>query len=91
MAKTKVNIEEEGMLKEAPIVGNYEETATENKERIAEEVTVTVETKKVKVQVIEDVSCIVACTPYTLRKDKAYSVPSDVAAILCNANKAYRI
>lgn len=91
MAKTKANIEEEGILKENPIGENKEETTAENKERVAEEVTVTTDTKKVKVQVVEDVDCLVACTPYQLKKDKAYLVPSDVAAILCNAKKAYRI
>nr|DAH96094.1 MAG TPA: hypothetical protein [Caudoviricetes sp.] len=91
MAKTKLNIEEEDTQKENPTEEIKEETAAENKERVAEEVTVTAGAKKVKVQVVEDVNCIVACVPYNLKKDKAYLVPSDVAAILCNAKKAYRI
>lgn len=91
MAKTKVNIEEEDTQKENPTEEIKEETAAENKERVAEEVSVTAGAKKVKVQVVEDVNCIVACVPYNLKKDKAYLVPSDVAAILCNAKKAYRI
>lgn len=91
MAKTKVDIEEEVTQKENPTEEIKEETAAENKERVAEEVTVTAGAKKVKVQVVEDVNCIVACVPYNLKKDKAYLVPSDVAAILCNAKKAYRI
>lgn len=91
MAKTRVNIEEEDTQKENPTEEIKEETAAENKERVAEEVTVTAGAKKVKVQVVEDVNCIVACVPYNLKKDKAYLVPSDVAAILCNAKKAYRI
>lgn len=91
MAKTKLNIEEEDTQKENPTEGIKEETAAENKERVAEEVSVTAGAKKVKVQVVEDVNCIVACVPYNLKKDKAYLVPSDVAAILCNAKKAYRI
>lgn len=91
MAKTKINIEEEDTQKENPTEEIKEETAAENKERVAEEVTVTAGAKKVKVQVVEDVNCIVACVPYNLKKDKAYLVPSDVAAILCNAKKAYRI
>ena len=91
MAKTKLNIEEEYTQKENPTEEIKEETAAENKERVAEEVTVTAGAKKVKVQVVEDVNCIVACVPYNLKKDKAYLVPSDVAAILCNAKKAYRI
>lgn len=91
MAKTKLNIEEEDTQKENPTEEIKEETAAENKERVAEEVTVTAGAKKVKVQVVEDVNCIVACVPYNLKKDKTYLVPSDVAAILCNAKKAYRI
>lgn len=91
MAKTKLNIEEEDTQKENPTEEIKEETAAENKERVAEEVTVTAGAKKVKVQVVEDVNCIVACVPYNLKKDKAHLVPSDVAAILCNAKKAYRI
>lgn len=91
MAKTKLNIEEEDTQKENPTEEIKEETAAENKERVAEEVSVTAGAKKVKVQVVEDVNCIVACVPYNLKKDKAYLVPSDVAAILCNAKKAYRI
>ena len=91
MAKTKVNIEEEDFQKvENPNEDVKEETATD-KECTAEEVIITTGTKKVKVQVVEDVDCLVACTPYSLKKDKAYLVPSDVAAILCNAKKAYRI
>lgn len=92
MAKTKVNIEEEDFQKvENPNEGVKEETATENKGRTAGEVIVTTGAKKVKVQVVEDVDCLVACTPYKLKKDKAYLVPSDVASILCNAKKVYRI
>lgn len=90
MAKTKVNIEEEDIQKENPTGEIKEETAAENKERTSEEVVVTAGAKKVKVQVVEDVNCIVACVPYNLKKDRAYLVPSDVAAILCNAKKAYR-
>lgn len=91
MAKTKVNIEEEDVQKGNPTEEVNEEAAAENKERTAEEVIITTGAKKVKVQVVEDVDCLVACTPYELKKDTAYLVPSDVAAILCNAKKAYRI
>lgn len=94
MAKTKLNnIEEEDLrpTNENPTEEHKEGTATESKERAAEEVTVTTGAKKVKIQVVEEVNCFVACIPYKLSKDKAYLVPSDVAAILCNAKKAYRI
>ena len=63
----------------------------EGESRYAEEVKVTPASKKVKVRAVEDIHCIVACVSYNLVKDKEYLVPSDVAAILCNANKAYRL
>ena len=95
MAKTKLNNIEEEDLKptvENPTAEHNEDTAAEqSKERAAEEVTITTGAKKVKIQVVEEVDCLVACVPYKLSKDKAYLVPSDVAAILCNAKKAYRI
>lgn len=90
MAK-KLNIEAEEELKSAPVEEQNEGIVVEDKRRTAEEVVVSVGSKKVKVQVTEEVDCIVACTPYKLSKDKAYLVPSDVAAILCGAKKAYRI
>ena len=59
--------------------------------RIAKEVTTTTSAKDVKFQVVEPVDCIIAGIPYKLNKDKSYNVPSDVAAILVNAKKGYRI
>ena len=47
--------------------------------------------KKVKIHAIEQIDCIVANVPYHLAKDKAHLVPTDVAAILVNSRKAYRI
>ena len=88
MAKTKANAEEAEVMQPT---GTSTEAAEVSKERTAEEVTISAGAKKVKIQVVQDVDCIVACIPYKLSKDKAYSVPSDVAAILCNAKKAYRI
>ena len=89
MAKTKVNAEEAAEVMQP--TGASIEAAEVSKERTAEEVNISAGAKKVKIQVVQDVDCIVACVPYKLSKDKAYSVPSDVAAILCNAKKAYRI
>lgn len=93
MARQKINIEEEDFKPaESPIEEETVETAAAKKEdRAAEEIVITSDTKKVKIHVVEEVDCIVACTPYKLRKDKDYQVPSDVAAILCYAKKAYRI
>lgn len=94
MAKTKFEKMEEEELKGTPIVEQTEEEekpAEVKKERTAEEVEVTAGVKKVKIQVVEEVDCLIACVPYKLEKGKVYNVPSDVAAILCNAKKAYRV
>lgn len=55
------------------------------------EVRVTSAVKQVKVRAIEDIDCIVACTPYKIAKDTEALIPSDVAAILVFAHKAYRL
>ena len=54
-------------------------------------VVVTKESKKVKIRAVEDIDCLIACKPYKLSKGKEYSVPSDVAAILCYGEKAFRL
>lgn len=92
MAKTK--IVEEGV--ETPIVETEApaEVETASPEvpaaRQAEEVKET-PSKKVKIRVSENVNCYVSNIPYHLEKDKTYQVPADVAAILVNSGKAYRI
>lgn len=91
MAKTK--IVEEGV--ETPIVEPQASTEVEVENPIpaarqAEEVQET-PTKKVKIRVSETVNCYIANVPYYMEKDKNYQVPSDVAAILVNSGKAYRI
>lgn len=93
MAK-KINNEEEVM---APIEGaetskeeiTEVETATVNKD--IPEATVSTVKKTVKIRVVEDIDCIIACKPYRISKDKEAVVPVDVAAILCFAKKAYRL
>lgn len=57
----------------------------------AQEATVSTGKKSVKIRTAEEIDCIIAGTPYKMAKDKEVSVPSDVAAILCYANKAYRL
>lgn len=59
----------------------------------AEEVTpvITEGNKKVKIQISEPVDCIISGKEYKCAVGKAYNVPQDVAAILCNAKKAYRV
>lgn len=46
--------------------------------------------KKVKIHTTEEVDCIIAGIPYVIAKGKDAQVPADVAAILVNAQKAYR-
>lgn len=60
-------------------------------DRQQEEVTVTTGAKKVNITLMEDADCIIACNSYKMTKGKTYKVPSDVAAILCYAGKAYRV
>lgn len=50
-----------------------------------------VTTKDVKIHTLEEVDCWVGGNHYQLRKDRDFSVPSDVASVLTNARKAYRI
>ena len=89
--KSENNMEDES-LKRVEVDSNVEVNMEDKGEsRYTEEVKVTPAAKKVKVRAVEDIHCIVACISYTFIKDKEYLVPSDVAAILCNANKAYRL
>lgn len=48
-------------------------------------------TKNVRIRVVEDVDCIVAQKRYTYKKGVDVAVPTDVAAILSNSKKAYRL
>lgn len=91
MAKTRVNPEAEELLdgampSETPIEKEKEDAADRN----ADEVVLNTG-KKVTIHTVDDVDCIVAGTPYKMAKDKTFKVPSDVAAILTNAKKAYRL
>ena len=47
--------------------------------------------KNVKIHTLEEVNCYIGGTHYSFAKGKEASVPSDVAAILTNSQKAYRI
>ena len=47
--------------------------------------------KNVKIHTLEEVNCYIGGTHYSFAKSKEASVPSDVAAILTNSQKAYRI
>lgn len=89
MAKSqKINTEDEGKLT------NPTDAENGNNEggTPSEEVEVTAEVKKkVKIRATEDIDCIIACQPVKVKKDKETAVASDVAAILCFAEKAYRL
>jgi len=72
--------------------GDTEEKTSENKSpKPTPEAKVAGSSKKVKIRTTEDINCMISCTPYQIKKDKEVQVPSDVAAILVNAKKAYRI
>ena len=47
--------------------------------------------KMIKVHALEEVNCIVSGKRYTIAKGKEVQVPMDVAFILCNAQKVYRV
>lgn len=47
--------------------------------------------KNVKIQIAENCSCMIAGKSYSFRKGEQVSVASDVAAILVNSQKAYRL
>lgn len=88
MAKSqKINTEDEGKLTNPTDAENGNNEGGTS----AEEVEVTAEVKKVKIRATEDIDCIIACKPVKVKKDKETTVASDVAAILCFAEKAYRL
>ena len=66
-------------------------TEKENEAKVTKEAGVVApKTKLVKIHTTEEVDCYVGNLPYKFGKDKNIEVPSDVAAILVNARKAYR-
>ena len=54
-------------------------------------VTISKGSKSVKIRMLEGVDCIISGEAYRFSKGKEASVPSDVAAILCNSKKAFRL
>ena len=77
---------------ENPEIENPEGLNPDSTEEKVPEARVNVTTsKKVKVRASEDIDCIVGGTSYAISKDKEATLPSDVAAILCFAGKAYRL
>ena len=94
MAK-KVNPEDEALYQGAEMTSQegMTETADGKQEDSQESTTATVTAPivRVKVHIMEEVDSLVAGTRYSYAKGKEVAVPSDVAAILVNARKAYRI
>lgn len=94
MAKAKL-IEDEVTINGAETVSVHADEVTINEvkeEKPAVSVaTVNGGTKMVKVTASDKVDCTIAKIPYTMVKGKTYSVPSDVAAVLVNAKKVYRV
>lgn len=91
MAKTRIDNEDE--VRVNPETSTEEITVEQitNKKDDAPKATVSTNKKLVKIRVVEDIDCLIACKPYKIAKDKEASVPTDVAAILCYAKKAYRL
>ena len=86
--QTQENEEQEASAQDAPenpVV--VEKPAKPAKEAFTQAAT----PKLVKIHAMEPIDSIIAGKPYFLAKDRDHSVPSDVAAILVNGKKAYRI
>ena len=86
--QTQENEEQEASAQAAsenPVV--VEKPAKPAKEAFTQDAT----PKLVKIHAMESIDSIIAGKPYFLAKDRDHSVPSDVAAILVNGKKAYRI
>lgn len=91
MAKVKNPVDTE--LEETLNNEERNETQAPQEEAHAPEPTpvVNTRTKNVRIRVVEDVDCIVAQKRYTYKKGVDAAVPTDVAAILSNSKKAYRL
>ena len=80
----KKNIEEV----EAQIL-NQESEGTQ--EKIQEAHVVETPVRNVKIHTLEEVNCYIGGAHYSFAKGKEANVPLDVASILTNSQKAYRI
>lgn len=93
MARTKLNPEEDIEMQPDSVQESIEEPIEDviPKKQEQENPVVNTGKKNVKVRVVEDIDCVIAGVPYQFPKNKEVSVPSDVAAIFCFAQKAFRI
>ena len=71
--------------------GGSENPLEEEKDAGTSGVTISKGSKSVKIRMLEGVDSIIAGEAYCFSKGKEASVPSDVAAILCNSKKAFRL
>lgn len=86
----KKNIEEaEAQLNNENVNNESKGTQAQNQEQEAQVTTTPI--KNVKIHTLEEVNCYIGGEHYSFAKGKEASVPSDVAAILTNSQKAYRI
>ena len=81
--------EQEGVIIPAGTPVEKEEIQKEEKAAPAAQVKAAV--KKVRIHCIEEVDCIIAGVAYNFPKGKEVDVPADVAAILNNSQRAYRM
>ena len=81
--------EQEGVIIPAETPVEKEEIQKEEKAAPAAQVKPAV--KKVRIHCIEEVDCIIAGVAYNVPKGKEVDVPADVAAILNNSQRAYRM
>lgn len=68
-----------------------EDVETDVEDDLEVKVVVNTAPKDVTIHVTDNIDNIVGGVFYSLKRDKDYKVPSDVASILCNAGYAYRI
>lgn len=90
----KKNFEEAEAQVANPVVETPETEGTQEqgaKPKKENEAAVNTTVKTVKIRITEEVNCFIGGTPYQFAKGKEVNVPTDVAAILTNSQKAFRV
>lgn len=95
----KVQASEEAVVTEGTQEGTQQQSEGADKEpkepkeskKPNKEATISNGVKKVKIRTTEPIDAIIAGVPYVFQENKEVQVPTDVAAILVNGRKAYRI
>lgn len=83
--------EQEGVIIPAETPVEKEEEEIQKEEKAAPAAQVKAAVKKVRIHCIEEVDCIITGVAYNFPKGKEVDVPADVAAILNNSQRAYRM